>query len=144
MSAFCRPGKRVRQSGFTLLELLVVMAVIALLTGFVAPSFTRLAERTSHSVDRSGILAHLDELAYRVYQGGRPYKLSSDTLGSVLADGRPALSLPDGWRLDLATPLSFNESGVCSGGDAWLYDPDGVREKLVFVAPACRLAGHDV
>jgi hypothetical protein len=120
------------------------MAVIALLAGFVAPSFGRLAERTTHSVDRNGILSHLDELAYRVYQGGRALVLDNDAISKPLADGLPAMQMPDGWRLDMVSPLRFNESGVCTGGEAWLYDPDGTKEKLVFVAPACRLAGTDV
>lgn len=129
-----------RNAGFTLLELLVVLVIIGLLAGYVAPSFSRLADRTSHSVSRNAVLAEFDGLAYRVYLDGRPFKLTAETAAQPLQDGRPALALPEGWKIELSAPVEFSPSGVCAGGEAWLSDPDGARERLTLVPPACHLA----
>lgn len=129
--------------GFTLLEMLVVMAIVGLLAGFVAPGFAKLSERTSHSVARNGVLAGLDGLAYRVYLDGRPLELNAQTAALPLQDGMPALALPEGWSIDVTTAPVYNASGVCSGGEIGLIDPDGLREQLKLAPPACHLAGQD-
>ena len=135
-SGCCRRNKPAR--GFTLLELLVVLALMALATSLVAPrlwgTLTSVAARNT----RDGIAAQLDFLGYRAFALGVPVTLSADTAGRVLPDGEPVLALPAGWRLATERPIEFSLSGFCEGGSARLISPERHIWRVDFQPPACR------
>lgn len=135
-SASCRR----KADGFTLVELLVVMAIIGLLTALVAPNLRSLVDSMERSTRRGGVLADLSGLSYRAYVLGQSFELRNGHLGEVLRDGNPVLPLPEGWQAEVEAPIRFNYSGWCSGGRLKLVSPDRRVERVELLPPACELA----
>lgn len=134
-SASCPPESR----GFTLLELLVVMAVVGLMAALVAPNLQRLVGSIDRATRRDGVVADIAGLSYRAYVLGESFELSEARFGRVLRDGSPVLALPEGWKVTVARPIQFGFNGLCSGGEVVVRAPDGVVETLRLRAPDCKL-----
>lgn len=135
MSAFCRR----KQGGFTLLELLVVMAIVSLLAALVAPGLQRVVGSMERAADRDGLVADIAGLSYRAYALGQSFELSNKGMQRLLSDGNPVLAVPSGWRVDVTTPIGFGFNGWCSGGELRLTSPDLAVETLRLTAPHCQL-----
>lgn len=128
-----------RVRGFTLVELLVVLAVMGLALSMVAPSLERTVASVDRAARRDGLVADLAGLSYRAYALGQPFELSNESLSQVLADGNPVLGVPWGWRVEVERPIRFSFNGWCSGGAVKLVSLDGNVEQVQLVAPDCRL-----
>jgi general secretion pathway protein G len=131
-----RRTRRHRRSGFTLLEILIVVGIIALLAAFVVPNFfgtQRGAEIdiTRTSIGPSGNLATQLEL-HRLHTGTYPGELKE--LHEKPDDGERAAkwrgpyitdpgSLKDAWGRELRYryPGQFNQDRY----DLWSVGPDG-------------------
>ena len=138
-SASFRPERRVATSGFTLLELLVVMAVIGLLAAVVSPNLQRLVGSFDRATRRDGLIADVAALSYRAYAIGQSFELANGAYAELLRDGNPILAVPQGWRVEIDAPIRFGFNGRCSGGRVTLVAPDGAREVLSLAAPDCAL-----
>lgn len=132
ISATCRPTD---QSGFTLLEMLVVLAIAGMLAGVTLPNLAKMAERAHLSTQRQSILSGIENLGYRAYSNGKPYSLTA--LDST--SDTPPFVIPEGWRLKAERPITFAVNGVCSGGVIVLSGPDQASEQLLLKAPLCRI-----
>lgn len=137
-SASCPRDHRRHASGFTLLELLVVMAVVGLLAAMVAPNLERLFGSVDRSLRRDRLAAEVAGLGYRAYAIGQSFELNNTDQGRLLKDGNPLLAVPRGWRVEVPHPIQFGFNGWCSGGDVDLVSPDGVVERMRLRAPDCR------
>jgi prepilin-type N-terminal cleavage/methylation domain-containing protein len=131
--------------GFTLIEMLVVLTIVAMLAGLVTPVLFRLARRFEISAQRQQILVDLAQLGYRAYLTGQPLTLgqsaeSGTVLGAIPATPTPtpALTLPEGWVLEAKKPITYSFGGICSGGAITLIDPDKVRHDIRMKAPRCK------
>jgi prepilin-type N-terminal cleavage/methylation domain-containing protein len=131
---------RPRTPGFTLLELLVVLAVVSLLLSLVAPNLVRLVGSVERATRRDAVVADLANLSYRAHALGQSFELASGSLGRVLADGNPVLALPAGWQAEVLAPVRFAFTGWCSGGTVLLRSPDRTVERVELRAPDCRIA----
>ena len=134
-SASCRPESR----GFTLLELLVVMAVVGLLAGLIAPNLQKLVGSVDRATRRDGLVADIAGLSYRAYSLGQGFELSEANFGQLLRDGNPVLAVPSGWRVAVEQPIRFGFNGLCNGGRLTLVSPDSVSEAVLLRAPDCRI-----
>lgn len=131
MSAICRRAEQ----GFTLLEMLVVLAIAGLLAGVALPNLSKMMERSRISTERQSILGNIENLGYWAYANGRPYMLTSLDATSDAAPFR----VPAGWSLKATKPVAFAVNGVCSGGVIELSGPDQSSEQLLLKAPLCRI-----
>ena len=138
-SASCPRDHRRHASGFTLLELLVVMAVVGLLAGMIAPNLERLVGSIDRATRRDGLIADIAGLSFRAYALGQGFELKDDGLARLLRDGDPVLAVPNGWRVSVQPAIQFGFNGICSGGQVTLISPDGVREALQLRAPDCQI-----
>jgi general secretion pathway protein G len=126
-------------SGFTLLELLVVMTVVGLMAAMVAPSLEKLVGSIDRATRRDGLVADIAALSFRAYSLGQGFELSNQSQAKLLRDGNPVLAVPSGWRVELEKPIHFGFGGWCSGGRLRLISPDRVVEQLRLAAPDCRI-----
>lgn len=129
-----------RQPGFTLVEILVVLVILALLSGVAMPRLQRLARAMEISSQRKALLVQIDELGYRAFREGRALELRGSAAREESAAGAAAIRLPEGWRLEAAAPIRYALNGVCSGGKLALVDPEGVEYSYELKPPACRVA----
>lgn len=124
-------------NGFTLLEILIVMALVALISVVAGPNLQRMVAGIETATQRDALLLDLGALGSRAFTLGQNFELSSATASRLLRDGSPMLVLPPGWRIETEKPIFYNLSGYCGGGDMWLQAPDGARQRLRLTPPHC-------
>ena len=112
-----------REGGFTLLELLVVLAIISLALGLVTPSLMHWRDRATARAWRADLGAYITALPVRAYAGGETLTVDAASLRAVM----PAL--PEQVSIALETPLRYSSSGVAAGGLVVIQDAGGAREE---------------
>jgi len=121
-------------AGFTLLELLVVMTILAALTGVAVPRMYALYEAGERSFERERVLEALGDLPLLAYRAGREYELNE--LPSE--DSDIPVELPPGWALkSVDGPVLYKRTGICLGGRVDIDDGYSVG-RYILAAPHCR------
>lgn len=170
MSATCpnSPPKRVdasstRASGFTLVELIVVLVLVSLMTMMAVPNLRRLYGAVARTTERNVILDRLADLgrqamlqrrAYLIVgtdtpdETKRPYSTAhSDDEDGPASERVPPfeqhepyrMDLPDGWTLHLPAPILVRANGVCLGGEVALSYNGAPDVRLVLEPPYCHV-----
>lgn len=170
MSATCPNNlrKRVEASsayapGFTLLELIVVLALVSVVTVLAAPNLQRLYGAVARTTERNVILDRLANLGRQAMLQRRAYLLvGADTPDEPKRPYAPARSddedapaservpsfeqhepyrmdLPDGWTLHLPAPILVRANGVCLGGEVALSYNGAPDVRLVLEPPYCHV-----
>lgn len=136
ISGICR---RARLGGFTLLEMLVTLAIVALLAGISLPNMYRIMERSRLESQRKAIMSGIENLGYRAYLLGKPYLLTA------LTDTTPdaPFPLPIGWKVTAESSISFAVNGVCQGGYIRVTDPQEGSARFFLRPPDCRAEAAD-
>lgn len=149
-SDFCprpNPNPNTSQSGFTLLEMLVVLTLIGLITGLSLPQFSVIRDRIEFSMERESVERELGALSYSAMKDGEPLLLFGkyprgidnesillkgshfqDPILVTTAPGKFApvlpptsaeakLTLPSAWNLTIDQPIIYHASGFCDGGE---------------------------
>jgi prepilin-type N-terminal cleavage/methylation domain-containing protein len=125
--------------GFTLIEMLVVMALMGLLAAMVAPNLQKLTGSVEYSTQHDALVADIAGLPYRAFANGRGIALSNDHFATLFGDGNPILAVPDGWHVVVKDTIQYTFNGFCSGGMVQITDPSGAVEHLFLEPPACRV-----
>lgn len=146
-----------RQGGFTLIELVVVLAIIAAISAIAYTYLMPLAARVRVAFDRDDFQRQLLELPQRVRLDGHGGVLTSQS-GDRLAGGQTIevegtakagnaleewqvlrLDVPNGWRLVVPQPIFYHFSGGCEGGVvAFVLPAAATSLRYVLTAPLCR------
>jgi len=100
--------------GFTLLELLVVLVMLSLLTGLVAPLAVNGLNAARERAVAAELRALLEGLPVRAFSAGAAQTYDAQALNKLLDD------MPAGWAIKLDAPLQYSLSGVASGGEVSL------------------------
>lgn len=113
MSASCRRSERydrpVLAAGFTLLELLIVLALIAVAAAVAAPRLQRTYDAVVGSGERAEVRRQLEGLPLRVRRADRTLVVEREAEAALAG----WLDLPQGWRVVPVEPLRIESSGVC-------------------------------
>lgn len=173
MSATCpnSPPKRVDASGtcasgFTLLELTVVLVLVSVVTALATPNLQRLYGTVARTTERNEILDRLANLGRRAMLQRRAYLIvGSGAQDAIIMtknrspvagpddEDTPSLDhvspfehhepyrmdLPEGWTLHLSTPMLVRANGVCLGGEVELFYNGEPDVRLVLEPPYCHV-----
>jgi type IV pilus assembly protein PilA len=99
-----------RRQGFTLLELLMVVIIIAILASIALPQYMRVAERTRAS-EALGVLATMRSSELR-YKANDPGSLYTTNLNLIDAD------VPGFNKAPLSNLWTYTVSGTAAGSDS--------------------------
>lgn len=97
--------------GFTLLELLIVLALVAMVAAMVAPRLQRTYDAVTRSGERVETLRQIERLPLLARERGRPIDIPAED--GVALDAM--LALPAGWHVLTIDPLRVEANGLCHG-----------------------------
>lgn len=123
---------RMRHGGFTLLEMIVVLAILGLAAALVGPSMVKSIDTWGRKAAMDVLLDQLRALPGNARGSGTPITISDATLASAT----PPLRIDADWTLHAPTPWSVGANGVCQGGEVIVRNRYGERTIRV-VAPFC-------
>ncbi len=132
MSGSCRPEAGSAQTGFTLLEILIVLALVAVLAALVAPRLSRTYEAVAGSGERAEVVRQLERLPLRARSLGVDIHVEQDA-AATLAEH---LTLPQGWQVRPLDDLAIQGNGICKGGRVEVSGL-GAVEIWVLQSPGC-------
>ena len=121
-----------RLQGFTLLEMIVVLAILGLATALVAPSMIRGIDSWRRQAAMDVLLDDVRALPGDARASGKPLAISDATLASA----SPPLRIDGDWTLKVPAAWSVGANGVCQGGDITVANAHGERTVRV-AAPFC-------
>lgn len=139
MSRLMPPADRVR-AGFSLIEILVVLAIFALATAIVMPGTSRMLDQaTSHAVffEFQRQISDLRREASRTGVAIRVVDPAVDISPLARAEVRQ-IALREPWRYTLAPALEIEGGGACSAASANLIRDNSVIMTLRSDGSSCR------
>ena len=126
--------------GFTLAELLIVVAIIGVLVAIAIPIFTGQLERSREAVDLSDVRSAYAEVMMAVITGDTTAKYTKDDKQTIWNNGNYSITVAplkqqkDGWQ----TPLPIIIGGVSSGAGEpqWVGNPGTKGSCVITYHPA--------
>lgn len=130
-------GRRIASTGFSLLEMLVVLMLISVMTALVAPRLQGTVEAIASSGERAEVARQLERLPLLARQQGHAIQVAVGQDVSV-----PSLELPVGWKVQPLTILSVAANGICNAASLEV-EGRGTAEKWSVAAPDCKVSDGD-
>lgn len=137
MSGSCRPASapRLRAAGFTLLEILIVLALVSMMAAMVAPRLQHTYDAIVRSGDRAETIRQVERLPLLARDAGHPIEIAVDDPGALST----YLDLPQGWHVRALEPLRVEASGLCHATRIRV-DGGGASETWALSTPDCGVA----
>jgi prepilin-type N-terminal cleavage/methylation domain-containing protein len=126
------------RGGFSLLELLVVLALIGMLTAVVAPRLQRTYDAIAGSGERDEVGRQLERLPLLARHAGKAISIARGDEAALA--GR--ITLPEGWSVSPLEELRIEASGVCHPARLRVSGR-GVVEVQQLTAPACEVEDEE-
>ncbi|MEQ5833664.1 type II secretion system protein [Marinobacter sp. NFXS9] len=130
--------------GFTLLELMVVLLILALGAAVATPSLMRLADRLGERNERDALSQYLQDLPVAVMKAGEHFTLDA-TDGYVVLPRAfhgspvPLPEVDEGYpRVWIPQTIEYRPNGACTGGNIHWELGEGRRFSQILSAPVCR------
>lgn len=130
-------GWRIASTGFSLLEMLVVLVLISVMTALVAPRLQGTVEAIASSGERDEVARQLERLPLLARQQGHSIRIVVGQDVSVAS-----LELPAGWKVRPLTILSIAGNGICNAASLQV-EGRGTTEKWSIAAPDCKVSHGD-
>ncbi len=118
------------QRGFTLLELLIVLALTSMVVALVAPRLSQTVAAIGRSGDRAEVVRQLEELPMLARRQSAAINVDEH------ADLSSLLALPQGWSVVALGPLRVRENGICDDADVQVRT-EGLVERWHLQMPDC-------
>ena len=140
MSVLIRPADLARprggRGGYTLIEVLVVLAIFALSTAIIMPSTARMLDQTTAHAVFFEFQRQMSDLRREANRTGEPLRVVDPSMPKVEGDRLLELRAP--WRYTLAPAMDIAEGGGCSTASANLINQDRVVMTLRTDDGTCR------
>ena len=122
------------RAGYTLLEMVIVLAVMALATAMVAPASYRMIGTWREAGEVEQVRAELAALPTKARVEGRELRLQPGEEEALAK----LVELPEGWHVELDQPLRVGANGACTGARGTLKT---MRQTLSFdiAPPFCKV-----
>ncbi|MGY6628144.1 MAG: prepilin-type N-terminal cleavage/methylation domain-containing protein [Oceanicaulis sp.] len=104
------------RSGYTLIEVVVAVAIAASVIALSAPSLIRSIERSQERQIIAGVISTLNDMRAQSVLDSRD--MNSETVTANLQD-----ALPEGWVLRVPEGFQLSRAGFCTGGEIQLETP---------------------
>ncbi|WP_436356144.1 pilus assembly FimT family protein [Brevundimonas sp. CEF1] len=127
---------RPARGGYTLIEVLVVLAIFALSTAIIMPSTARMLDQTTSHAVFFEFQRQISDLRREANRTGEPLRVVDPSMPKTEDDR--VLELRKPWRYTLAPALDVAEGGGCSTVSANLINQDRVVMTLRTDDGTCR------
>lgn len=124
------------RGGYTLIEVLVVLAIFALSTAIIMPSTARMLDQTTSHAVFFEFQRQVSDLRREANRTGEPVRVVDPSMPKTEDDRLLELRAP--WRYTLAPALDIAEGGGCSTSSANLINQDRVVMTLRTDDGTCR------
>lgn len=121
--------------GFTLLELLIVLALLAMVTALVVPRMERTYQAIAGSGERDEVHRQLERLPRIARMQGHRIEVAEGDANGLAS----RLSFPEGWVVTPLEPIRVEVNGLCRGA-VLRVQGRGRSEDVELRAPACGVA----
>lgn len=132
-----QPAPQLRSAGFTLIEMMAVLALAALMAGVAIPAMQRWFDSVSERAQLSEVSIQFQRLASRAALLSQTVRLNKASWQDKLGDGEIMLALPEGWSIANEKEVIFYHSGVCAGGIVDLKGPHDRNVQLQIATVSC-------
>jgi prepilin-type N-terminal cleavage/methylation domain-containing protein len=120
--------------GYTLLELMVVLAIMGIIMGMATPRLIKMYDTVQFSLEKDDILFQLSGISFSVYSNGVAVNLQE----AIAPGEKQIVVLPNGWSISpKASEITYSIYGFCNGGEAEL-SRGSKKMLIVFSPPLCR------
>lgn len=129
---------RSAESGFTLLEMVVVLVLTGFLLGIVVPNVQRLYDSMVTASDRKALIAALNRLPLFVQERGLPYTLTQLPDASLGHEDFNQLFIDKEAQLQAAEAIFISAAGFCPFGGEVKLTMQGLEYVTTLEPPLCR------